>query len=353
MKKNNSVLEIDLNAISHNVEVLQSYVGDGIQHLAVVKANAYGHGAVDVAKKIAPQVDWFAVNNVKEGIELRENGINHPILVFMPPEAHTNQYYPAYDLTVSLSAKNHFNLLEKGTNYHLLFDTGMGRLGFDIDEVREVLKLKNKFTGLNCTGLYSHFATADDPKTNNLATQLQSFNDIRSQFEPQLFSHLCNTGGIIQSSDAHFNMVRSGIGIYGFGPGRVDIPGLRPAMRWKSYLAQVKPIQKGKVVSYGSTWQCPEDGYLGIIPVGFEDGLPRRLSGNLQVKIRDDYYSTAGIITMNYTMVYLQKKQFEPGTEVLLLGDKYSARDWANVVGTIPYEIMTRISPVIPRENIG
>lgn len=350
MKKDNSVLEINLDAINNNLVVLQSYCRDDVKQLAVVKADAYGHGAVEVTKKIASQIDWLAVNNVNEGIELRKNGISMPILVFMPPNKKTAQTYETYNLTASVSAEEHFQLLPEGIDYHLLFDTGMGRLGFSIDEVKRVLKIKNGAGHLNCTGCYSHFANADTVDSPTLRKQLQTFKRIRSYFDSDLLTHLCNTGGTVQMPDAHFDMVRLGIGLYGFAPGQVEIAELQPAMKWKTTLIQVKSIKKGNKVSYGSTWQCPADGYLGVIPIGFEDGLPRRVSGNLHVKIDNQYYEAVGIVTMNYTMVYLQYDHVKKGTEVLLLGDKTNARTWAQTVGTIPYEIMTRINPKVRRE---
>lgn len=353
VKKHNSVLEIDLGTISNNVKVLQVYCNKIVKHLAVVKADAYGHGSVEVAKKIAAQVDWFAVNNVREGVELRENGIDLPTLVFMPPEVKTADFYSDYNLTATVSAKEHFDLLKSGTEYHILFDTGMGRLGFSPAEAKGVLNLQKEHEELICTGIYSHFANAHDPKSPTLNEQYKLFKKICKQFDSELITHICNTGGIVQLPDAHLDLVRAGIGVYGFGPGRVDVPGLRSAMKWKTYLAQVKPIKKGEAVSYGSTWQCPADGFVGVLPVGFEDGLPRKLSGNLQVKIEDNYYSTVGIITMNYTMVYLQKQKFKTETEVLLLDDVNTARTWADTAGTIPYEIMARVSPKIPRKYGG
>lgn len=352
MKKTNSILEIDLNIISNNVDILKSHCGPTIKFLAVIKADAYGHGAVKVAQKIAHKTDWFAVNDIHEGIELRKNGIEHPILVFMPPENDTSTLYSDFNLTATVGDEEHLQLLGAGTNYHFLFDTGMGRLGFSAGDAEKVAGFQVKYEKLNCTGIYSHFATADDPKSTKVNEQLESFKKARFNFEDNLLTHLCNTGGIAQAPEAYFNMVRSGIGIYGFGPGRVNINELRPAMKWKSRLVQVKAIKKGETVSYGSSWRCPEDGFLGIIPVGFDDGLRRQLTSNLQVKIKGEYYSTVGIITMNYTMVYLQKQGFETGTEVLLLGDKFTARDWADAVGTISYEIMTGISPKIPRKYV-
>lgn len=347
--KRNSIIEIDLAAISKNVAILQSHLRPDVKHLVVVKADAYGHGAVEVSKKIAPQIDWFAVNDVQEGIELREHGIDHPILVFGPPEAETADTYHRYKLTATAGSANHFELLREGTKYHLLFDSGMGRLGFNKDEIEKVQKLQSKFSEVQCTGIYSHFATADELGSPKLKEQYQLFKKIRTRFNPQLLTHMCNTGATAQLPQAHFDMVRTGLGIYGFGPGEVNIPGLAPAMRWKTRLAQVKRLEKDETVSYGSVWKCPKNGYLGILPVGFEDGLPRSLSGKLMVKIGENYYSTVGIITMNYTMVYLQDQNLQAGTQVLLLDKKNTARSWADAVGTIVYEVLTRIYKEIPR----
>ena len=345
--KNNvksSFLEIDLSAISNNIDILKTYCESKTHFLAIVKADAYGHGAVQTAKKIASQVDWFAVNDVFEAKELRENDIAHPILVFMPPNKRTSIFYSDLNLTATVCEEEHLQLLPNGSKYHFLFDTGMGRLGFRPDEAKKVARLQTRYNSLTCTGLYSHFATADQPNSPKLKEQLQLFKKLQKYFSGNLLTHMCNTGAISQIKEAHFDMVRSGIGIYGFSPGKVEIDGLRPAMKWRTHLIQVKRIEKGECVSYGSTWRCPEDGFLGVIPVGFSDGLPRRLSGKLNAKIGSDYYSAAGIITMNYTMVYLQKRNFKTGTEVLLLGGKYTARDWADTLGTIEYEIMTGIA---------
>lgn len=343
-KKTNSIVEIDLGAISRNVAVLKNYCNPATKFLAVIKADAYRHGAVEVAKKLSPQVDWFAVNDIYEAINLRENGIELPILVFMPPDKNTSTLFFEYGLTATIGNEEHLQFLVDHSEYHLLFDTGMGRQGFNPGEAQKAKSLQAKYDHLTCTGIYSHFATADEPNSSKIDEQLELFKKARSIFDENLLTHICNTGGIVQVPDAHFDMVRSGLGIYGYQPGAVDISGLQPALKWKSYLSQIKTIKKGDSVSYGSTWQCPEDGYLGIIPVGYDDGLPRRLTGSLQVKIENKYFEAVGIITMNYIMVYLQKQAFESGTEVLLLGDRYTANEWADIVGSISYEILTGIS---------
>ena len=346
--KRNAVVEVDLNTISQNVSALQAQFNSSVKHLAVVKADAYGHGADAVAKRIAPQVDWFAVNDVEEGIALRHQNIRQPILVFEPPEAGIVNSYSRYNLTATVSDTHHFQMLPADTSYHINFDTGMGRLGFKVDQMEEVKTLREKHSYLHCTGLYSHFATADELKSTKVEEQYQLFKKIRSHFESDLIAHLCNTGGTVQCPKGHFDMVRTGIGIYGFAPGETEIPKLKPAMRWKTHFVQLKQVKKGETASYGARWSCPEDGWLGILPVGFSDGLPRRLSGQLDVRINGKSYPVVGIVTMNYCMVYVKERP-PVDTMVYLLDEQCTAAHWAQKLGTIPYEIITRISKKIPR----
>ncbi len=343
MNKRNSVLTIDLEAIAQNLAVLKHYCGPEVEQMAVIKANAYGHGAVEVARKLESLVAWFAVNDVDEGIELREHGIENPILIFGVPEAEIADLYKQHDLTATVSAAEHFKLLPSGTDYHLNFDTGMGRLGFRPEQANAVLQLKADYPGLNCTSIYSHFATADEPDSSKPAEQLRLFKKLREKFKEHLMTHLCNSAGIVQCPEAHFNMVRTGIGLYGYAPGQTTISGLKPAINWSTRLVQINPVKKGETVSYGATWEAETDGLIGIIPVGYADGIPRSLSGHLEVMIQGERYPAAGRVTMNYCMIWLGEKAFEPGTEVQLWNKHITPRHWADRLGTIPYEILTRI----------
>jgi len=318
--------------------------------MAVIKANAYGHGAGEVAHKIAHQVDWFAVNDIDEAIELRESGIKTPILDFGVPEIEMASLYKKHDVTSTISATEHFDILQSGTDYHLNFNTGMGRLGFRPEQVEEVLELMKNYPSLNCTGIYSHLATADDPDSDKPNEQYQLFRKIRKLFDDRLLTHFCNTAGAIRCREASFDMVRLGIGIYGYAPGKLHIPGLQPAVTWRTRLVQVNCIKKGETVSYGASWRAPEDGFIGIIPVGYCDGIPRGLSGNFEVRIDGKEYPVAGRVTMNYCMIFLGQTPLERGKEVTLLDDTYiTAGDWAEKMNTIPYEILTGLPENIPR----
>lgn len=352
MKRSNSLITVDLDTISRNLQVLKSYCKPGIQQMAVVKADAYGHGAIKVAQATAGQVNWFAVNDVKEAVELRENGIKNPILVFGVPEEKETSLYKKYGITATVSSLAHFQLLQAGTEYHLNFGTGMNRLGFRPGQVEDVLAAKEKYSDLNCTGIYSHFATADEPGSAKVEQQLQLFRDLRSHFGSDLLTHLCNTAGTVERPEGQFDLVRNGIGMYGYSPGETAIPGLKPALSWRTKIVQVNRVKQSETVSYGAAWKAEADGYIGIIPVGYSDGIPRSLSGNFSVMIEGKRYPVAGTITMNYCMVSLGNMKIEPGTEVDLLNDTRTAKGWADTLETIPYEILTGLSNKICRKYI-
>lgn len=352
IQKSNATVEVNLAKLKKNLQALRSYLDEDTRVMSVVKADAYGHGAVEVASTLEPMVEAFAVNDIHEGIELRKQDITKPILVFEVPQKTTASQYRVHNLTATVSAKEHFDWLPNGTSYHLNFDTGMGRLGFSPEESERVLSLMEENQNLFCTGLYSHFATADSPESDFVTEQHHLFTKIREQFPGKLSAHVANTGATAFYSSEQFDMVRLGIGLYGYAPGKTNIEGIKPILQWKSNLVQIKPIIEESPVSYGATWQAPSDGNLGVIPVGYDDGLKRRLSEELTVRIGGEKYPLVGNITMNYSMVFLGDDKYKPGTSVELLYAESDARDWASKIDTIPYEILTSINPKIPREYI-
>lgn len=353
IQKTNSTVTVDLSRLKKNAENLSTHVNNGTRIMAVVKADAYGHGAVEVARALDSLVDAFAVNAIQEGIELRENGIDKPILVFEVPEKSFSSQYRIHNLTATISAEEHFEWLPNGTSYHLNFDTGMGRLGFRPEEAKRIARMVQENQGLFCTGLYSHYATAGNPSSKLVAKQLQHFSTIRNYFPKDLAAHISNTGGTVFYETEQFNMVRLGIGLYGYPPAETAIEDIEPVLNWKSKLVQTKKIAANSTVSYGANWKAPMDGYLGVIPIGYEDGLKRHLSGKISVRIQSKKYPLVGTITMNYCMVFLKEDQYEPGTEVDILNKDNSAEDWAKMLGTIPYEILTSITPKVSREYIS
>jgi alanine racemase len=350
--KSNSSVIVDLPALHNNFQRLSEFVDKDTRIMAVVKSDAYGHGAIKVAEALEPKVGAFAVNAIQEGIELREAGITKPILVFEVPQKSMVRQYRVHNLTATFSAKEHFDWVPDGTSYHLNFDTGMGRLGFRAEQAEKVAELVNKRKELFCTGIYSHFATAHEPGSARVKEQHRKFNTIRSHFPDQLATHIANTGGTAFYDTEQFNMVRLGIGLYGYAPGDIAIDGLQPVLRWDTFLTQVKEVKKGEAISYGADWQAPGDGYIGILPVGYEDGLKRNLGGKLRVRIGNEDYPVVGTVTMNYSMVFLEQSKFEVGTAVKLLHAGNDAYDWAQKLETIPYEILTSIDLRIPRTYI-
>lgn len=350
--KDNSFVSINLSQLDQNISQLSQHLGEDTRIMAVVKANAYGHGALGVAEHIEDSVGAFAVNDIEEGIELREHGINKPILVFAVPEKSSIDQYRIHNLTATISAFEHFEWLPSGTSFHLNFDTGMGRLGFAPEDAGQIAEMVSDHATLFCTGLYSHFATADNPNSDQVQEQQKLFKKIQSHFPEKLNAHIANTGATAYYDTEQFNMVRLGIGLYGYSPGYEPVTGIAPVLKWKSRLVQVKKLHKGDTISYGATWRAPGEGYLGIIPVGYDDGLRRRLSGDISVQINGKIYGMVGTITMNYCMVFLEKDNYDPGTEVELLHGEQNAADWAKLLHTIPYEILCSINPQIERKYI-
>lgn len=346
----NSVAEIDLSAIIKNIQSIKERSGNK-KILSVVKCDAYSHNAVRVASHIEEQVDWLAVACVDEGIELRMGGIRKPILVLGVPTYQNAAAYQTHNLTATVSHRTHFSILMDGTSYHLNFDTGMGRLGFVPEQAEEVRQLAVANQRLMCNGIYSHFATSDDPGSDYVQTQHERFLNILKNFDEIPLVHMSNTGAVANYPDLnHFDMVRTGLGMLGYNPGETRHDWLKPALTWKSTIAQVRPIKKGDVVSYSSTWACPEDGYLATLPVGYGDGIPRSLSNKLKVKINGKMYPQVGNVTMDYIMVYLGQDQITTDQQAVLMSkDSWTAHDWAHHGKTNVHEIMTNIQGRVQR----
>jgi len=340
----NSYATISKELLRQNLTVLKHKAGVA-KALAVVKCDAYRHGARQVSRAVKEVADWFAVASVDEAIDLRMGGITKPILVFGVPTYENAAAYQTHGLTATISHKTHFSILMDGTEYHLNFDTGMGRLGFkprQAEEVREQAVLNQR---LICSGIYSHHSSSDEPDSDFVRIQHERFKDVLSRFSEVPIKHMSCTGTVGNYPDLdHFDMIRSGIGMVGYNSSSIRFNWLEPALEWRSGIAQIRPISKGEVVSYSSTWMCPEDGFLATLPVGYGDGIPRSLSNRLNVFINQKAYQQVGNITMDYTMVYLGNDKVNPGSEAVLIGNSYNAQNWAEAAGTNTHEILTNIT---------
>lgn len=346
---------IHLSKLDHNLDAVDRRLNPGVKRMAVVKDNAYGHGLIPISNHIKDRVEWFCVARVVEGKVLRESGIKNPILVFEAPREETAHIYKEYGLTATLAEIDSLNVLDEGTEYHINIDTGMHRLGVLPEQVSELVKSISNYPQLKCTGIYTHFFKSDDPNNPEVETQLNLFKEIRAQFPSEWMTHTANTGGIFhyRDLDLQFDAVRPGVCLYGYGAGNVEVPDLEPILDWKSFLMQVKKVKAGDSASYGAKWIAPMDGFIGIIPTGYSDGIPRVLTNSFKIKVKEEYYDQVGTISMDYSLVFLRNDYYEKGTEIYLLqGNELSAKEWAKKANTIPYEITTSIKERVVKEYL-
>ncbi|MEX2585919.1 MAG: alanine racemase [Balneolaceae bacterium] len=346
-----STVVIDLDAMDRNLEQMKRKARTN-QVLAVVKANAYGHGAIEVARWLEGKVAGFAVATVDEGVQLRNGGVQSPILVFGPPCRSNRGAYTEYRLMATVSHLDHFEQLPAGTSYHINLDTGMRRLGICPEELATLKEQIARFSELQCAGIYSHYATADEPESVRVFEQYEQFKSVRSKLALKVPFHMSNTAAVMHyDSIDHFDMIRVGIGLAGFTPGRTQHEALEPVMCWKTTVAQVRPVQKREPVSYGGTWKAPQDGYLLTLPVGYADGLPRSLSNKLRVTVNGVSFPSVGNITMDYTMLYSESEGVQAGDEVHLMGGTgWRANRIAEQSGSITHEILCRLGSRIQRK---
>ena len=343
-----SYLDVDLDAIRGNIRYLGRHTVNGTKQMAVVKGDAYGHGAAETALGIVKEVSWFGVANISEGIELRKAGIRLPILVFGVPTRLTAPLYESWNLTASVSHLSHFDLLPESTEAHLHFDTGMNRLGLRPEQLADVKSIIPK-KKISVTGVMSHLACSDDPESQITADQIARAKALFSEFPTEYERHIHNSGGILYHYDPQFSLVRHGIAMYGYDPGPQPNEHLKPALTWKSAIVQCKPIKKGETISYGAKWEAGRDGWLLTVPVGYADGLPRNLTDKITYEIGGEKLPVRGTVTMDYTMLFSDKPVSE-GTEVVVMGGASNdARTLADASSTITYEIVTRLAPKVPR----
>ena len=354
---------VDLNAIKHNVKVLKEKCGTKL--LAVVKADAYGHGLVPVAKAaLDAGADYLGVALLEEAIALRDAGITAPIIAWLvQPGA---DYASAIDRDIELSAASLKALTEiqsakatKRPRVHLEIDTGMTRGGF-LDEWGKIDA--HHVEGIDIVGVFSHFARADEPGEEQNKSQLEKFEaavaTLHSFGYTNIIRHLSNSAATLNNPSAHFDMVRTGIAMYGLTPdvttmGTSKSLGLRPAMQLRAALYLVKAVPAGSPVGYGATEETSRDSKLGVVTLGYADGIPR-VARNAGVWFNGRRAPIIGRVSMDQFVVDLgPDSTAQSGDWVVVFGDgnlgEYTADDWGAASGSINYEIVTRIGPRVPR----
>jgi alanine racemase len=357
-------LEIDLSAIRNNIRLLSQITRTGV--MPVVKANAYGHGLIEVSQAAEKEgVSWLGVSRIEEAIALRHAGIRCSILIlgFTPPRRIPDAIH--YDLAVTLydeeiAGDYHKEALNNNRilRVHVKTDTGMGRLGVPVKEAFTFLSDLKHYPNLSIEGLFTHFACADEPGASTTKEQMEKFQTLLDQLDrrgprPRII-HAANSAGALNFPAGRFDMVRCGISIYGLHPSPETIlpQGFKKALTWKTRLTSIKTLPPGHGVSYGFHYYTTHEERIGVIAIGYADGF-RRIKGN-QVLINGRKVDVVGVVCMDQCMVRLDDlASAVVGDEVILIGEQtetnITAEDIAKTWGSINYEVVCGLADRVPR----
>lgn len=355
-------VEVDLGQLAQNLAAIRRHVG-GARVMTILKANAYGHGLVPVARHMVKcGADYLGVAFLEEGILLRREGITTPILVLGGIAGEQIPLFLKHDLTITAPSVEKLRLIDEAAaaqgvkaRVHLKIDTGMERIGIHYYSAGQLLEASLQCRHVEVEGIYSHFANADAADLSHARLQLERFFDVLTFYEkrslPVPLRHIANSAGILQLPESHLDLVRPGILLYGVYPSAecARTIAVKPALTWKSRVAYFKVVQPGHPVSYGSTWQSDHPVRVVTVPVGYGDGYFRALSNQAQVIIRGRRHPTVGRVCMDALMVNLEQGTAYNGDEVILLGGDITAAEMAAWAGTIPYEVLTNINTRVPR----
>jgi alanine racemase len=360
--------EVDLGALAYNYHQLRQLAPPSVKFLAVVKADAYGHGAIPVSKKLEELgADFLGVATVKEGIELRNEEIKRPILVLSGIYQEEVEDVLAYQLTpmvyrLEIAESLATRARKKGQTIpvHIKVDTGMGRIGVIAEEAPAFVNRLRKFENLTIEGIASHFATADEGNSSFTEEQLKRFSRTIEEMKKLAidppFCHIANSAALVNLPAAHFTLVRPGIMLYGSypSPALKDKVSLRQVMSWMSLVADLKQVPEDYPISYGRTFVTQRPSIIAAIPVGYADGYNRLFSNRGEVLIKGMRAPVVGRVCMDWTMVDVTDiPGVEVGDEVVLMGSQsgqeITPEEMGGRIGTIPYEILCAVGKRVQR----
>lgn len=358
-------IEVDKEAIYHNIAEFRKIIKPNIKIMAIVKSNAYGHGLVDFAKTVESRVDWFGVDSITEGLKLRQKGLKKPILVlgYTLPLRIAEAVQNDLSITIStLDSLKYLAKLENAPKVHLKIDTGMHRQGFFLKDLYKILKILKSNPDIKLEGLYSHLAAAKDRfYPSDSLKQIEEFkkaDEFLKKSGKNYFRHITASAGTILYPKANFDLVRIGIGLYGMFPTKeLEIQSnikLKLALTWKSVISEIKNIPKNSFIGYDLTEKILKPSKIAIVPVGYWHGLDRGLSSMGEILVKGERCKILGRVSMDMVVIDISKvKNAKIGNEAVILGksgkEKLTAEDLAQKIGTTNYEIITRINPLIKR----
>lgn len=360
---NETVLEIDLRSLKHNFNYLKSKLKSNTKILAVVKAFAYGSDAVEIAKYLEElDVDYLAVAYTNEGVALRDAGIKTPILVLHPQPINFKtiierclepSIYSPRILKLFIETAEKEN--QKDYPVHIKFNTGLNRLGFWENDVDHIIAKIQATSSIKVKSIFSHLAASEDLNEKEFTlSQISSFKntseDCIDKLGYQPMRHMTNTSGILNYPEAHFDMARTGIGLYGFGNSAKENKNLKPVASLKSVISQIHMIEKGETVGYNRGYTSEGFEKTATIPIGHADGINRQYGhGNGYVMINNERAPIVGNVCMDMLMVNITNIDCKEGDEVIVFGSNPTAETMAEHVGTISYEMLTAVSQRVKR----
>jgi alanine racemase len=365
-----SRVEVDLGALRHNVERFRTL--SGVAVCAVVKANGYGHGMLPVARAaLEAGAMWLAIATVEDGIELRREGIDAPLLLLSEPPLAAIPYLLDSELTPTVYRAPFIAALEaaghargRSIDVHMKADTGMARVGIPEREWNERLEQLAVARWLRETGASTHLARADEPGEPATDEQLRAFDRFLARgaalgLHPTLV-HTANSAGALLHPAARRSMIRPGIGIYGLSPGaEVDAADhdLEPVLRVVSEVSLVKRLEADRPVSYGHTWHAPNEGWLATVPIGYADGVPRAVSNRCDALVGGCRRPIVGRVTMDQLTLWCDADAPQVGDPVVLIGaqgdERIRVEEWADAADTITYEVVAQLTSRLPRHYLG
>ena len=356
---------INLSNLKYNYKNIRKKV-KGAKVLAVVKADAYGHGvkeSVTALNSLEKIPEYFGVALTDEGIEVKKLRVKQPILIFEPLSGENIHDIVKFGLIPTVFKDEHFRLLKKYSNrkikVHIKVDTGMGRLGCKFEDSFSFIKRIASHEFIEIDGVYTHFATSDSSDKIFAKNQLEKFRSLINNLkENQIqygLAHCANSGAILDMEDSYFDMVRPGISLYGYYPSleTTESIDLKPVMSIVSKIDSVKRFRKGESISYGRLFYTNKETTIVTVPIGYADGYNRNLTNSTYAVIKGKHYPQVGRVTMDRIMFDVGDDKIKVGESITLLGRdkklKIDAWDWSKVLNTIPYEITCGISKRVPR----
>lgn len=360
-KTHHTVLEVSLNNIAHNIRQFRKLLRPTTRLMVMVKAFSYGSGSFEIARFLELQgVDYLAVAFVDEGVMLRQKGIQMPIMV-MAPEMNLMHKMLQYNLEPEIYSIEALRMLKKfkteQIRIHLKLDTGMHRLGLNEDNLLEACNILQYLPNVHLVSVFSHLAEAENADNNRTQRQLSLFEQMMATIEKKLgfkpLKHILNTAGIINLTEFQFDMVRIGIGIYGIEPNEHSFLQLLPVLKLKTSIIQIKKVSKNEYIGYGNKFRADCDMKIAIIPIGYADGFSRKLGfGRGVVFVNNKPCKVVGAVCMDLTMIDVTEVEVKIGDEVIIFDDIAKLKNFAHLLETIPYEIITNISQRVKRQYI-